>query len=98
VTNPQTLRTYRVTIRGKQSGDNHCTCPDFAVNTLGTCKHIEFTLAKIERRPGGKAGAARGFRPPFSEIWLRYGARRQVVLRRGSKFPDALGPADRAAA
>jgi len=36
VTNPQTKRTYRVAIRGRGLGDNFCSCPDFAVNTLGT--------------------------------------------------------------
>ena len=55
ITNPETKRTYRVGIRGMALGENHCTCPDFAVNTLGTCKHIEFTLARLERRPGAKA-------------------------------------------
>jgi len=49
VTNPQSGRSYRVAIRGLGLGDNFCSCPDFAVNTLGTCKHIEFTLAQIER-------------------------------------------------
>src|SRR5436189_5696772 len=44
VTNPQGGTTYRVTVRGGRPGDNHCTCPDFATNTLGTCKHIEFAL------------------------------------------------------
>src|SRR5947207_11760675 len=38
VTNPQSGRTYRVAVRGRNPGDNHCTCPDFAINTLGTCK------------------------------------------------------------
>lgn len=89
VTNPQTRRTYRVTVRGGAVGDNHCTCPDFAVNTLGTCKHIEFTLARLEHRRGGRSALRRGYRPAFSEIWLRYGVRRQVVLRRGSTFPAA---------
>lgn len=83
VTNPQTGRTYRVSIRGIRPGDNHCTCPDFAVNTLGTCKHIEFTLSRIERR-GGTTRLRQGYHPEFSEVWLRYGARRQVVLRRGA--------------
>src|SRR5437867_1555666 len=76
VTNPQTRRTYRVTIRGGKPGDNHCTCPDFAINTLGTCKHIEFVLGRLERKRGGKQKLARGYRPAFSEIYLRYGARR----------------------
>jgi len=49
VTNPETGGEYRVAIRGQRIGDNYCSCPDFAVNTLGTCKHIEFTLAKLQR-------------------------------------------------
>ena len=50
VTNPQTRRTYRVAIRGSALGENFCSCPDFAVNTLGTCKHIMHALGKIKRR------------------------------------------------
>ena len=33
-------RTYRVALRGPALFENYCSCPDFAVNTLGTCKHI----------------------------------------------------------
>jgi superfamily II DNA or RNA helicase len=87
VTNPETKRTYRVSIRGRNPGDNHCSCPDFAVNTLGTCKHIEFTLARLSRRPGGKTALAGGYHPPFSEVYLRYGADRQVIVRLGGDVP-----------
>ncbi len=66
VTNPQSGRSYRVAIRGPNPGDNFCARPDFAVNTLGTCKHIEFSLGKLERKPGGNARLATGFHPPFS--------------------------------
>ena len=55
VTNPQSRTTYRVAIRGSAPGRNFCACPDFATNALGTCKHIEFTLARLERRPGARA-------------------------------------------
>jgi len=88
VTNPETKRTYRVSIRGQNPGDNHCSCPDFAVNTLGTCKHIEFTLAKLSRRPGAKSALAGGYHPPFSELYLRYGADRQVIVRLGTGVSD----------
>ncbi|NLF32110.1 MAG: DEAD/DEAH box helicase [Planctomycetes bacterium] len=91
VTNPQTRRTYRVAIRGEGLGVNYCSCPDYAVNTLGTCKHIEFTLNALRRRRGAKAAFARGFQPPYSEVYLRYGARRDVVFRAGSQCPEALG-------
>jgi hypothetical protein len=90
VTNPQTRRTYRVAIRGSHPGDNHCNCPDFSVNTLGTCKHIEFTLAKLARRPGAKTALKAGYRPPFSEIYLRYGAERHIVLRPAADSSVAL--------
>ena len=63
VVNRQTQREYRVAIRGRGLGDNYCSCPDFAVNTLGTCKHIEWVLRKLRRRPGAKQTFAQGFRP-----------------------------------
>lgn len=43
VTNPKSGNTYRVVIRSGSPGSNFCSCPDFATNTLGTCKHVEFT-------------------------------------------------------
>jgi superfamily II DNA or RNA helicase len=90
VTNPETERTYRVAIRGCGLGENYCSCPDFAVNTLGTCKHVEFTLGKLERKRGAKLALAAGFQPPFSEIYLQYGARRVVLFRPGTECPHEL--------
>src|SRR5262245_29369181 len=77
VTNPQSQNCYRVAIRGIQPGDNFCSCPDFATNTLGTCKHIEFTLATLERKRGGMSALRAGFQPHYSEVYLHYGARRE---------------------
>ncbi len=90
VTNPQTDREYRVAIRGERIGDNYCSCPDFAVNTLGTCKHIEFTLLELQRRPGGKKAFAEGFRPAYSQVYLRYGAKREVMFSPGVECPESL--------
>src|SRR4051794_28578565 len=54
-------KTYRVAMRGPGLFENYCACPDFAVNTLGTCKHIEGLLARLRQRHGrslnGKAYA-----------------------------------------
>jgi predicted nucleic acid-binding Zn finger protein len=33
-------------------GGNFCSCPDYAMNDLGTCKHLEFTLARLEKKRG----------------------------------------------
>ncbi len=90
VTNPQSRNTYRVAIRGSEPGNNFCSCPDFATNTLGTCKHIEFTLARLGRNRANREALARGFAPPFSEIYLNYGARRQVRFRSRADAPPAL--------
>lgn len=31
-----------------------CTCPDFRINGLGTCKHIEATRIWLKRRHKGE--------------------------------------------
>ena len=90
VTNPETEKTYRVAIRGAGLGENYCSCPDYAVNTLGTCKHVEFTLGRLARRRGAKTALAMGFRPVYSQVYLQYGARREVVFRPGTECPEKL--------
>jgi superfamily II DNA or RNA helicase len=87
VTNPQTRGSYRVQIRGSRPGDNYCSCPDFATNTLGTCKHIEFTLAVLERKRGAAGRLKAGFQPSYSEVYLHYGLRREVRFRPGTACP-----------
>jgi superfamily II DNA or RNA helicase len=90
VTNPQTKRTYRVAIRGQALGENFCSCPDFAVNALGTCKHVEFALAKLGRGREAKMALALGHQPEYSEVYLQYGAQREVVFHAGTDCPPAL--------
>ncbi len=90
VTNPISGGSYRVAIRGCKPGDNYCSCPDFAVNTLGTCKHIEFTLGKLERKQGGKKALKAGFRASYSEVYLQYGAQRAVRFKPGTDCPQQL--------
>ncbi|MFA6133162.1 MAG: DEAD/DEAH box helicase [Phycisphaerae bacterium] len=90
VTNPQTKRTYRVAIRGEGLGMNYCSCPDYATNTLGTCKHIEFTLGRLRRAKGAETAFAQGFHPAYSEVYLRYGAKREVVFQAGTECPTSL--------
>ena len=90
VVNPQTDGQYRVAIRGEGLGDNYCSCPDFVVNTLGTCKHIEFVLHKLRSKRGGRQAFSKGFDPAYSEVYLRYGARRAVVFKAGTESPASL--------
>lgn len=46
------VRPFRVQIRHLTEPLNTCDCPDFAVNGLGTCKHIEAVLHRVRlKRP-----------------------------------------------
>jgi len=89
VINPQSKSSYRVAIRGLQAGDNFCSCPDYATNELGTCKHIEFVLSRLEKKIGAKAAFARGYHPPFSELYLRNDGGRAIHFRAGTDCPPA---------
>ena len=43
-------QAYRVEIRSLAEPINSCDCPDHRVNGLGTCKHIEATLYRLQHR------------------------------------------------
>lgn len=90
VANPQSRARYRVAIRGQKPGDNYCSCPDYATNELGTCKHIEFVVARLEKKRGAKAAFKRGYHPPFSELYLRNDGVRSLHFRAGTDCPVAI--------
>src|SRR5256884_9896419 len=73
-------KTYRVAMRGPGLFENYCSCPDFAVNTLGTCKHIEALLVRLGKRYG-RTLASRKFARVHASISLQYGATIAVRLR-----------------
>lgn len=89
-TNPQSGKTYKVAIRGNAPGDNYCSCPDFGINNLGTCKHIEFTISRLMKIKGAKKAFKEGSSLPYSEVYLRYGARREIGFKAGNHLPDGL--------
>ncbi|GBE47422.1 ATP-dependent helicase HepA [bacterium BMS3Bbin12] len=53
--------SYRIEIRSLTEHVNSCECPDHRVNGLGTCKHIEAVLHRLER------GRKRRFRAAATE-------------------------------
>jgi hypothetical protein len=89
VGNPQSKTSYRVAIRGRHPGDNYCTCPDYATSELGTCKHVEFVLSRLEKKRGAKSAFERGYQPPFSELYLRNDGGRSLHFRAGTDCPPA---------
>ena len=90
VSNPVSHSSYRVAIRGLGPGGNFCSCPDYSTSELGTCKHIEFTLAQLARRRGAKTAFARGYRPAFSELYLRNDGNRRIHFRAGTDCPPTV--------
>ena len=90
VSNPASKSSYRVAVRGLGPGGNFCSCPDYATSELGTCKHLEFTLARLEKKRGAKAAFARGYQPAFSELYLRNEGKRRVHFRAGTDCPRAV--------
>ena len=73
-------KTYRVAMRGPGLFENYCSCPDFAVNTLGTCKHIEALLLRLGKRYG-RTLERRKFERTRASISLQYGETIAVRLR-----------------
>ncbi|MFP5268399.1 MAG: hypothetical protein ACLGQU_13675 [Acidobacteriota bacterium] len=73
-------RTYRVAIRGLGLFENYCSCPDFATNTLGTCKHVEALLFQLRKRHR-KALESAKFERTRASISLQYGDSIEVRLR-----------------
>jgi superfamily II DNA or RNA helicase len=90
VTNPQTKGQYTVTVRGFDTGDNACTCPDFKSNTLGTCKHIEAVLERIQS--DGEPVKRRKAAVTRPELILDYGAAQlRLRLQLPPRHSDSLG-------
>jgi superfamily II DNA or RNA helicase len=90
VSNPVSKSSYRVAIRGLGPGGNFCSCPDYATSELGTCKHLEFTLARLEKKRGAKTAFTRGYQPAFSELYLRNEGKRRVHFRAGTDCPPSV--------
>jgi hypothetical protein len=57
-----------VHIRSLNKRANYCSCPDFAVNQLGTCKHVEAVLHKL--RKGKQFKTLQGQSAPLPYIYL----------------------------
>src|SRR5258708_32233686 len=82
-------RTYRVAVRGPGLFENYCSCPDFAVNTLGTCKHIEAILLQLKKRHR-KTFETAAYKRTRASISLQYGDTIEVRLHLPSSASPAL--------
>lgn len=85
--------SYRVHIRSLGARANHCTCPDFATNQLGTCKHIEAVLHRIAKLHP-RIDDLKRQPPPVGYVYLDWEAERapRIRLHRGAATDPALEP------
>ncbi|MBK1732880.1 DEAD/DEAH box helicase [Thiococcus pfennigii] len=83
---------YRVDIRSLARRGNHCTCPDFATNQLGTCKHIEAVRHRIAKRPD--FARIKDLPPPTAYVWLDWAGDEAPTIRlhRGAETATDLSP------
>ena len=73
-------KQYRVAMRGPSLFENFCSCADFAVNTLGTCKHIEALLLRLRRR-FGRSFDRQHYERTRASLSLHYGETLHARLR-----------------
>ncbi len=74
-------RQYSVEIRDLETRQFHCTCTDFLINGLGSCKHVEAVLTAIPRRKRADYQIAKRLGSSRVDILPRSGTDRLVVER-----------------
>jgi len=72
-------KSYRVALRGWERGDSYCSCPDFRKNTLGTCKHLLYTIQEVRKR-FSKAVRKRQHQVKNIALHLRYGEETELRI------------------
>jgi SNF2 family DNA or RNA helicase len=87
ITSSLSGKTYRLALRGWERGESYCSCADFKINTLGTCKHIIFALNRLKKK-FTKAVRNRPYQRKHISLHLRYGREAELRLL----FPPDLNP------
>ena len=73
--------SYDVEIRTLTAAENSCSCPDWQVNGLGTCKHIEGVLERLRRNGKRAFEAASRWGNPRAEIFPAIDGTCRVFVR-----------------
>lgn len=61
-------QNYRVELRDLASRHQACTCTDFRINGLGTCKHVEAVLLHLEQARPAELATARAAASPRTDL------------------------------
>ena len=82
VFNPESEKTYKVSIRDNTSSFHFCSCPDFKINTLGTCKHIEYVLFNLLKYKKNQKYFGNRQNHEYSSLSILYGHERLIRLKK----------------
>lgn len=83
VSNPASGNTYKVALRSAKPGANFCSCFDFKINGLGTCKHIETVFQYIAHKRLKRQLKMEETRA-YSSVYVDYQHQRAICLRVGT--------------
>jgi hypothetical protein len=89
VSNPQNRNVYKVALRSAKPGFNFCSCFDFKISQLGTCKHIEAVFHYISQKRL-KRHLKNPVEREYTSVYLDYGSTRTVRLRIGTAHQEAF--------
>jgi SNF2 family DNA or RNA helicase len=82
VFNPTSKNTYKVSLRDNITSSNFCSCPDFKVNGLGTCKHVEYVLHSLLRYKKYQKIYNKPLNTDYSSLSVDYGNERIIRLKK----------------
>ena len=85
VYNEVTKNTYKVALRSADNSLNFCSCYDFKTNQLGTCKHIEAVLLRINKKPALRKALILPYNLPYSSLYIEYRGVKKVMLKIGTE-------------
>ena len=71
-------KNYSVHIRSLTELLNTCSCPDYATNTIGTCKHIEGVLGNLQKQFEKKWNDFIAQAPPTTQMFVHHAERTTV--------------------
>ena len=90
VINTESNSTNKVAIRSLEPNGNYCSCMDFRTNTLGTCKHIEWTIHKLRHSYGLKKHfEALSPERTHTSVFVYYGNEPEIRIRYGADNKEA---------
>ncbi|WP_163337366.1 SNF2-related protein [Desulfopila sp. IMCC35008] len=83
-------RQYQVTLHDPGLGAGHCSCPDYQVNRLGTCKHILYLVDYLKEKKWYEQQLARERFPYIDIFWDGSASRPRLFHERPASVNNRL--------